>query len=381
MLAEERIAVDSVVQEVVVDSVIQEVAVDTVIPEVATDTVAAKPKRSFFRKVYDLGKTVIDFISEVDTVYVREQEYNWSVMMQSTTVLEAYKLVTKSGQSLTFVPENSVRIGPYGGWRWIFLGKTLDLKTFSLFGGRVDWNLSFYTPVFTIDFIWRESGDYKISRAILQNDIAKEEFDNIPIPGMESFMHVINLNYVFNHKKFSYPAAFAQSGIQKISAGSPVVGIGYNHQKLTLDYNELVSVLDERIEERFPGQHYTVTVDSTLRFNNLEHKSLVFSGGYAYNFVLTRNFFLSTSLTLGLAFRKSIGEMEDRGYTQRNFNIRNVNFDGCGRVALVYNNMRWYVGANAVAHYYSNNKTQFRSSNWLGTINLYVGVNFGKKKK
>ena len=56
------------------------------------------------------------------------------------------------------------------------------------------------------------------------------------------------------------------------------------------------------------------------------------------------------------------------------------NIDGVGRFGVVWNNMRWYAGANAIVHTYNYKKPEFSTNNMFGSINIYVGVNFGRIK-
>ena len=42
----------------------------------------------------------------------------------------------------------------------------------------------------------------------------------------------LNVNIFTNHRRYSNPAAFSNGAIQLRTAGSPVIGIGYTHQKL-----------------------------------------------------------------------------------------------------------------------------------------------------
>lgn len=340
-----------------------------------------RKKSNIFKRIGSFLGNTFDYINAIDSSYIRPQEYNWAAMMQSTTTFESYRLDTKSGHEITFSPTSQTKIGPYGGWRWIFLGYTFDVQSFNI-ANQKDISLSFYTPIFNLDFIWRKSGDaYHIRKAILRDEDDAETFRNIPLSGLETTIRGINFNWIFNHKKFSYPAAFAQSSCQLKSAGAPIAGIGYIFQRLDLDHNKLQQALNDRLKDAFPDKDYSVSLDSTLRFNRVQHASISFSGGYAYNWVPKKNFLFAASLTAGIAFKKAIGDIEkDRFFSYRDFTLRNVNFDGCGRFAAVYNNMRWYAGASSIIHFYNYNSGQFHAANWYCTVSAYVGINFGRRK-
>ena len=65
---------------------------------------------------------------QVDTSYVEPSHYDFSTMLSMTYTYDIYQLKSSSGQSITLAPEPTVKVGPYFGWRWIFLGYTFDLK-------------------------------------------------------------------------------------------------------------------------------------------------------------------------------------------------------------------------------------------------------------
>lgn len=340
-----------------------------------------KKKKSFINKIKDVGETIFNYINDVDTLYIRPQEYNWAVMAQSTTTIESYKFQNPNNEAITFSPEARTKIGPYAGWRWAFLGYTFDIKKIHI-SEQVDINLSFYSSIFNIDLIWRESGNsYRIKNANVNTNLGRQHFDNITFPGINTYTRGLNFNYVLKHRKFSYPAAFSQSTCQIRSAGSPIIGISYIHHKLNYDNNQLISTLNQELGNRFPDKECSVNLDSTFNFYKLEHAALTLSGGYAYNKVLAKNLILASSLTLGLSLKRSIGDKYERGFSYEDFKLENVNFDGCGRFGIVYNNMKWFAGTSAVLYYYSYNKGALHTANWFATLNFYVGFNFGKRKE
>ena len=126
---------------------------------------AAVAKTSFMRKV---GKTVNNFIeafNDYDTTYIEPNHYNFTAMLQGTQSMERYRLKTDDKKSVMLGPDLNPRIGPYFGWRWIFLGYTFDVKniSFSSDGTRQDFDVSLYTALFGIDVFHRKTGShYKI---------------------------------------------------------------------------------------------------------------------------------------------------------------------------------------------------------------------------
>ncbi|MDD7318137.1 MAG: DUF4421 domain-containing protein [Prevotella sp.] len=337
------------------------------------DSVAVDVKKGIKKgnAIYRLFKS----FTEIDTAYIEPQHYEYTVMLQNTTTYEIYKLTSKSGQTITFAPKPTVKIGPFVGWRSIFLGYTLDVNHLSNSNNKKEFDISIYSSQIGIDLYYRKSGDDYLIKSVKYGDNRISPKD-VAFSGIEAGIKGFNIYYIFNHKIFSYPAAFSQSTVQKKSCGSPLIGIGYASHSLTLDYNKLHDAIanmpDFQNEER---------VDSGLMFNNVKYVDYSVSGGYAYNYVFARNCLFAVSLSLAVAYKRSIGERQDNNLRLRDFLFSNFNMDAIGRFGLVYNNMKWYCGASAIIKAYNYRKPQFSTNNVFGSLNIYVGLNFGKKKE
>ncbi|MEE3417050.1 MAG: DUF4421 domain-containing protein, partial [Prevotella sp.] len=184
-----------------------------------------------------------------------------------------------------------------------------------------------------------------------------------------------NLYYIFNHRRFSYPAAYSQSTVQRHSAGSWLAGIGYTNQKLSMDWNEL----DKLTRECLNLSSLEIGLDSSRLFGKIEYTDISFSCGYSYNWVFAPHWLFNASLSTALAYKHTLSDTNHGRFTLRDFNLKNINIDGIGRFGLVYNNMKWYAGASAILHSYNYTKKQFSTNNFFGYLNFYIGFNFGKR--
>lgn len=322
-----------------------------------------------------LRRTVRGF-SKIDTSYVEPQHYNFAAMVQLTHTYDIYQLKSSNGQSITLAPSPTMKVGPYFGWRWIFAGYTIDLHNL---GGsstsKQEWDLSIYAAQIGVDLFYRRTGnDYKIRDINLGKEVPSEftdpleglEFDGLSV-GITGF----NIYYIFNHQRFSYPAAFAQSTCQKISCGSWLAGIGYTRNSLEFDHEKL-----QRMVERY-SMIPSAEIDSGLMFNSVKYLDYSLTGGYAYNWVFARNWLFCASASLGLGYKRVRGDADAE--RQKWFRFSNINFDGIARLGLVYNNKKWYGGASAVFHGYTYRKPRFSANNAFGNLNIYVGFNFGER--
>ena len=133
-----------------------------------TDSTVKPRKRDLFHRIGDVFTGFFKEFNNPDTAYIEPQRYNFTALIQNTNTYEVYRLTSKQGQSITFAPEMSYRIGPYIGWRWVFLGYTIDvnhLNASSRHSSKREYDLSLYSSLLGLDFFWRETGnDYKIRR-------------------------------------------------------------------------------------------------------------------------------------------------------------------------------------------------------------------------
>ena len=336
------------------------------------DSSAYRNKTEYHKK----RKTGYKF-NDIDTNYIEPQRYNFTTMLQNTNTYEVYRIASDKGQSITFAPEANIRIGPYFGWRWIFLGYTVDITHLlqkSNDKRRQEYDLSLYSSMLGIDIYYRRTGnDYKIRQLYLGEGINTDPIRGTGYDGLTSSIRGFNLYYIFNHRRFSYPAAFSQSTIQRRSAGSPLLGIGYTRHTLEANWKELADLVSCRL-----GNH--VKVDSTLMFDKIKYTDVSVSGGYAYNWVFAHNWLLASSLSVALAYKQSSGDLPHERFSFSDFKFSNINIDGIGRFGLVWNNSKWYAGMSMIFHAYNYRRSNFSTNNFFGSVNLYVGFNFGKRK-
>lgn len=340
-------------------------------------------KRTFFHRVGSMFTRFFREFSTIDTSYIEPQHYNYTVMLQNTNTYEQYTLSSNDGQKIVFSPDPTFRLGPYVGWRWVFLGYTLDLKHISFkseHSSKKEFDLSLYSSMLGIDLYWRQTGnDYHINKMKGSDDTDYSSLRNEPFDGFKASIKGLNLYYIFNHRRFSYPAAYSQSTVQRRSAGSMLLGIGYTEHNLKVDWDELGDILDRKLGKNEDGES---RVDPDLKFSEIKYFDISASCGYAYNWVFARNCLFNASLSAGLAYNQSKSDTDGvRSYLGfKDFSFKNFNLDGIGRFGLVWNNTKWYVGASTVIHSYNYKRAQFSTNNWFGSLNLYVGVNFGKKR-
>lgn len=186
-----------------------------------------------------------------------------------------------------------------------------------------EFNLNYYSSRVSLDFSYQRSES-------LAGDVYREDRGEQPMESGDLTLKVVNLAgyYAFNHRHFSYPAAFNQSYIQRRSAGSWLAGISYQ--------GGIIETRDE-LKARNPNAP-TVSID-------VGHVGI--GGGYAYNWVLGQKWLIHFSL-LPTFVVYNRNKMTVNGERKEAQHMRfNMIFNE--RAAIVYNfSPRYLAGATLV---------------------------------
>lgn len=319
------------------------------------------------RKIRKVGKE----FNAVDTTFISPNLYNLAFMLEHSSWYEYYRLGSNSNngeQSISFSPNANFKLGVYFGWRWIFFGYSFDVK--DIFGGhknkakKTEMALNLYSSKFGVDLYWRKTGsDFKIRsyNGFQLNTPTK----NMDFNGFQSKIKGLNAYWIFNYKRFSYPAAYSQSTNQRKSAGSLMAGFSYSQHNISFDYDKLPTEMRDQLH-------------NALLFKKVKYSDYSLCLGYGYNWVFAKNWVSNLSLLPAIAYKKS--KINDTPQPHTHW-IKDINFDLITRASIVYNNSKYFAGAALVMHTYDYRKEDFSLTNTFGTLRVYVGLNFWKKKE
>lgn len=211
------------------------------------------------------------------------------------------------------------------------LGVSLGLNPAKWSGKNKDFvlNLRYYTSFLSVDASYQDS---KTLHGELGSGESKMHIDAGDVR-LKTFL--LSAYYTFNYRKFSMPAAFMQSYIQKRSAGSWLAGISYEGGSLKTDRNE---------EKGIPQSRTYIG-------------NFAIGGGYAHNFVTNNQkwlFHFSLIPNVIIVNRNNITVEDERKYVGYKFpEMIFVN-----RFAVVYNiNKRNFI--SMTTHF---NITAYRAS-------------------
>ena len=149
------------------------------------------------------------------------------------------------------------------------LGIGLKLNPANIFGKKssTEFDISFYGNSVGIDAVYQSTGVFK---GHISNDGNKVY---VPAGVVNMDMLLVNTYYAFNAKKFSYPAAFDHSCIQRRGSGSILAGVSYSLGKLSAKEN---------------GQIGNASMTLNTSFASI-------GVGYGYNFVIKNDWLLHLS--------------------------------------------------------------------------------------
>ena len=309
--------------------------------------------------------------SDFDTLYISPNRYNYALMVTHFSNFEYYSVTSElpQPQKLSFSPNPHNKIGLYFGWRWIFLGWSVDVddiyrKTTRKNRGT-EFDLSLYSSKLGVDIFYRRTGNnYKIHKIRgFSDEIPSNYSENFS--GLKVDIKGLNLYYIFNNRKFSYPAAFSQSTNQRRNAGTFIAGFSISKHNLDFDYLQL-------------PEYIQANMNPAMKVNKIKYTNANISFGYAYNWVFARNCLACLSLTPAIAYKASDVDAETHeGKTW----YGKLNLDFLLRAGVVYNNGKYFVGSSFVGKNYNYHRNNFSLDNGFGTLQVYAGFNFNLRKE
>lgn len=204
------------------------------------------------------------------------------------------------------------------GYCGLTVGLTLNPASLSGKNKDTEFNLNYYDNRFGFDVVYETVKSFRghVNYQGERLDLTKRDLN----------MHMLNVNayYVFNGKRFSYPAAFDHTYIQKRSAGSWLAGIAYQSGRLRSEANEGANLPKTRLY--------------------LGH--IAVGGGYAYNWVAHRRWLIHASALpyLIVSNRSNIRIDDERHDTRTRF----PDFIISSRLAVVRTFGRYYASISGV---------------------------------
>jgi len=161
----------------------------------------------------------------------------------------------------------------------------------------------------------------------------------------------VNGYYVFNGKRFSLPAVFNSTWIQKRSAGSFLVQAAFATGRLKIGDN----LDDQRIYK------YDI--------NRIDMNSFSLGAGYGYNLVAGKHWLFHATLQPSVMIWRNynLHTTDDNGTEETNKMEGNLNIFLVGRAGVIYSWDRYFIGATSVVQHSKTGKDSdfsLRDTQW-----------------
>ncbi len=169
-----------------------------------------------------------------DTLYISRPPYKWNVKFRGSLSGATLETMTKNENTEQQTKLHAACRGTMSvGATYRGLGLSISINPGKLAGINKDYelNLNSYGNKFGFDIVYLSSNTLEGEQEINGNRTTVEK-GSVSQDALN-----INLYYAFNGRRFSYPAAFTQSYIQKRSAGSFMIGASFDGTKTRVKDN------------------------------------------------------------------------------------------------------------------------------------------------
>lgn len=320
-----------------------------------TDTTVKKPL------VLDFAYKVYDFYSRAfnnyDTAYVVGIDKDFKVMVKNDNWLDTYGGVI-ADRSMKIFMNSDVNSSVGLHFSYMGIGYTYMFDLDNVFGGdptrHSRWDLSFATSRFSFEaYKSRNTGRVTIGRF---GDYNNKRYVNRKFYGLAQRTSGFDMYYFFNHRRYSQSAAYGFSKIQRRSAGSFIAGLLVATQNIDVDFTEL----PQEMRDCLPSGQLVY---------KYHHRSYCFLLGYAYNWVLGRNWLFNITIAPSLGWNHSFHDSVDGVRDMPAVDLR-------GKMSLVRNSDRYFVGLQFLfdAHLYHSKFHNFINSQ--EDIAISTGIRF-----
>ena len=235
-------------------------------------TATAQSRRKQRRARVDSVLTARYYKTPYDTNYVVRPEGRLTLkfrLNQTGNSIHAKGTVNDIYSKADLHTSHKTTVAIVGIYRGIGVGVAVNPAKWKGIYKDYEFNLNYYSNRLSLDASYQRSST--LSGDIERNGMQRLESGDVN-------MNVLNLAgyYTFNHRRFSFPAAFTQSYIQLRSAGSWLAGFSYQGGSIETS-DDLITKNPKAPEVRIYTGHVGI------------------GGGYGYNFVLGRKWLLHFS--------------------------------------------------------------------------------------
>lgn len=297
-----------------------------------------------------LGRWQSDRTSRYDTAYIGKPVERWTVKLRlnmSGTGLDTRGNTSVGAFESRLETEPKATVGASVSYRGLSLA--LSLNPAKLSGRNKDYELNLTS------YGNRMGAELSLlsSRTFSGTVVMGGTESTVPAGQVGMKMIQGNAYYAFSHRRFSFPAAFSQSQVQKRSCGSWLLGLS-----------------------AFAG---SINADGVMAADNSDADisiiNVAVGGGYAYNLVTRRRWLVHGSVVPAIVVysrtRLTVGGLHRRSP------MRFPMFNNVGRLAVVRSFGKRFAGLSAVVslwHQGDSDRLQMESLKWRARV--FYGFRF-----
>lgn len=251
--------------------------------------------------------------TKFDTAYITRPDARWTVKLRGN--LSGAKLETidhYGNEKHTTIAKASYRgtLSVAVAYRGVALGVALNPAKLAGKSKDYEMNLNSYSNRYGFDIVYLASKTYHGTMEI-GNRVC-----NIPKGIINQQALNVNAYYAFNSRRFSFPAAFSQSYIQRRSAGSWLIGAS------------------------FDASHTRIYEDAQLGTQSMEIHiaEVAVGGGYGYNWVPAKGWLFHLSALPTFVFYSHDNVKREDEKTEMKYHFPSVIITGRGAMNYSWKN-------------------------------------------
>lgn len=294
-----------------------------------------------------LNKRDANAKAKYDTLYISKPRQRWTIKFRGNVSGASLHSTGKNNGtdfSTKLDAEMKATLGASVSYRGLTMGFALNPGKLAGRNKDLEFNLNSYSNRMGVELVYLDANTFKG-----ETQHGSDKMD-INAGEVRQKMLTASAYYAFNHRRFSFPAAFTQSQLQLHSCGTWMAG---------------ASLIAGKMSSRRGIVGFDTAADMSLF-----HLAIGF--GYAHNFVTRHNWLIHVSTTPQLVVleRNKTTVGDDRKGTPFRF----PNITSVGRMALVHFHQNQFYGLSAVVNVWNlGDYDTLRMENVKWRVRLFYG--------
>ena len=186
------------------------------------EVVVEKERKNIFKKVTNVMDHVTNFFMGCDTTYITPQLYEFTAQLELSNWNDFYHMrAYGASKSMDIMSEASTILGGYLYWSIFGYGYSFNLRDVGVKNGEHNGTGRRQTFVLNTGRIFAEYYTFNSGKTARITRITGQNLSglNTRFRGLQSWCTGLNFSYIFNHNKYSWPAAFGENAVQRKSSG------------------------------------------------------------------------------------------------------------------------------------------------------------------